>query len=94
MNDKLQSDIERGDRANRITNDPVMVEAKAHIEAELWRLFKSTIPTDLEALSQIKAMQYMHEKYAAFLNSCINDGKMAKLEIERSKKPLRERIFG
>lgn len=94
MIDKLQKDIQRGHKAEQIMADPLMIEAREHIEAELWRLFKATVPTDFEALSQIKSMQYMHTKYEAFLKSCINDGKLATLELERKKKTLRERVFG
>ncbi len=71
-----------------------MVEAREHIEAELWRLFKTAVPTDAEALSQIKSMQYMHAKYEAFLKACINDGKLATLEVERKKTPLMKRFLG
>lgn len=94
MKSKLDQDIERGIRANSIMTDPVMIEAREHIEAELWRLFKSAVPTDFEALSQIKSMQYMHAKYEAFLKICINDGKLATLEVERKKKTLKERFLG
>ena len=94
MKDKLQSDIERGQRAEQIMSDPLMVEAKLHIESELWRLFKSAVPTDFEALSQIKSMQYMHGKYEAFLKTCIQDGKLATMELDRRKKTLRQRMFG
>jgi hypothetical protein len=94
MKSKLDTEIERGIRADQIMNDPVMVQAREHIESELWRLFKSAVPTDHEALSQIKSMQYMHGKYEAFLKSCINDGKLARIEIERKKKTLRERFLG
>ena len=94
MKSKLDIDIERAQRAETIMNDPVMVEAREHIESELWRLFKSAVPTDFEALSQIKSMQYMHAKYEAFLKTCISDGKMARIEIERKKKSLRERFLG
>lgn len=94
MKDKTQADIERGQKAEQIMADPVMVEARQHIEAELWRLFKAAVPTDFEALSQIKSMQYMHGKYEAFLKTCIQDGKLARMELERRKKTMRERIFG
>lgn len=90
----LDRDIHRAARAEAIMNDPIMVEAREHIEAELWRLFKTAVPTDFEALSQIKSMQYMHAKYEAFLKTCISDGKIAKLEVERRKKGLRERFLG
>lgn len=94
MKDKLQSDIDRAQRAEQIMSDSVMVEAREHIESELWRLFKAAVPTDFEALSQIKSMQYMHQKYESFLKTCIQDGKLARIEIERRKKSMRERIFG
>ena len=94
MKDKLQTDIERAARAEQIMNDPLMVEARETIEAELWRLFKTAVPTDFEALSQIKSMQYMHTKYEAFLHKCISDGKLARMELERKKKTLRERFIG
>lgn len=94
MKTKLDQDIDRGIRANAILTDPVMVEAREHIEAELWRLFKAAVPTDFEALSQIKSMQYMHAKYEAFLKTCINDGKLATLEVERKKKPFLDRFRG
>lgn len=94
MKSKLDQDIDRGIRANAILTDPLMVEAREHIEAELWRLFKTAVPTDAEALSQIKSMQYMHAKYEAFLKACINDGKLATLEVERKKSPLMKRFLG
>lgn len=90
----LDDKVNRAARANALLSDPLMQEAKEHIEAELWRLFKSAVPTDAEALSQIKAMQYMHGKYEAFLKQVIQDGKLAQLEIERKKKSLKERMFG
>lgn len=73
-------------------NDPLIQEAREHIEAEIYRLFKTVAPTDVEALSQIKAMQYMHAKYEAFFKDVVNTGKMAKMELERRKKPLLQRI--
>jgi hypothetical protein len=94
MKSKLDIDIERGHRAEVILSDQIMAEAREHIDAELWRLFKSTVPTDTEALAQIKAMHYMHAKYESFLRTCIQDGKIARMEIERRKKTLRERVFG
>jgi hypothetical protein len=92
--DKLESAINRAARAESILNDPVMVEAREHIDAELYRLFKGTSPTDIDALSQISGMQYMHGKYASFIRQCITDGKMAKLELEQKKKGFKERLFG
>lgn len=79
--------IRRANRAQQIIDDPLMVEAREHIEAECYRLFKALTPTDVEGMTQVKAMQYFHAKYTAFLNKAITDGKLARAEIERKKKP-------
>jgi hypothetical protein len=94
--DKLQTAVDRGHRAQNIVRDDLFVEAKAHIEAELFRLFKSATPTDTESLVQIKSMQYMHDKYVAFLHRAVQDGKIAQLEIERENKlkKLGRKVFG
>lgn len=77
--------INRAARAQALMADPLMVEAREHIEAECWRLFRQLAPTDIEQLQQVKAMQYMHEKYRAFMESVIADGKVAKLNVEFSR---------
>jgi hypothetical protein len=81
--DKKETEIAAGQRAEQILTDPVFIAAREHIDAELYRLFTSAVPTDLEALSQIKAMQYMHGKYLQYLQKVVNDGKLAKLDVER-----------
>ena len=77
--------VSRGNRAAALLTDPLMAEAREHIESECWRLFKTLAPTDVEGLAQIKAIQYMHDKYLAFLNAAINDGKLARIEIDRKQ---------
>jgi hypothetical protein len=42
-------------------------------------------PTDTEGLAQLKGMQYLHEKYLSFLKSVVNQGKLAKLELDRTR---------
>lgn len=73
--------------ARELLDNPLMVEAREHIEAECWRLFKELKPTDTEALAQVSGMQYLHGKYAAFFKRVIDDGKIAQLNIERARKP-------
>ena len=94
MTDKLQREINRGERAQLILADELVSDAKAHIEAELWRLFKDTSPADFEALKHIKGMQYFHAKYFAFFERVVIDGKIAAMSIEAKKKTLREKVFG
>lgn len=85
MTDKTEDAIRRGIRAKAIAEDPIFKEASDHIEAECWRLFKTFAPGDIEGLTQVKAMQYMHEKYQAFLRKAMQDGQMAKLDVERKQ---------
>ena len=94
MSDKLQTAIDRGHRARNILEDELFKEASDHIDAECFRLFKSSHPTDTEALSQVAGIQYLHTKYKAFLNAAVQDGKLAQIEVERRKKGLKERLFG
>jgi hypothetical protein len=79
--------LNRAARAQAILNDPLVKEAMEHMEAECWQLFKKLAPSDSEGIMQVKAMQYFHGKYIAFFEKTMNDGKLAKLELER--KPVR-----
>lgn len=92
--DKLQRDIDRGHRAKLLLENPLMVEAREHIEAELWRVFKEIAPQDKDSLAHVKAMQYFHAKYFAFLEKAVTDGKLAQINLEARKKTLREKVFG
>lgn len=85
MTDK-QTAIDRGHRAKRLLEDELFREASDHIESECFRLFKSSHPTDGEALAQIAGIQYLHTKYKAFLARAVQDGQIAQLEIERENK--------
>lgn len=82
----LDDKIRRGHRAKAILDDAVFKEAVAHIDAELWRLFRETPPTDAEALGKISQAQYFHTKYLAFFKSAMFDGEQAKLEADWKKK--------
>lgn len=93
MND-LDQDIRRGLNAKLLLDNELFVEAKVHMEAEFWRLFRELKPSDVEGLQFVKQMQYIHVKYQAFFAKAITDGKMAELRVEQKKKSIRERILG
>lgn len=90
--DKLQTTIDRGHRAKALLADDLFAEAAEHIDAECYRLFKASHPTDAEALAQIAGIQYLHTKYKAFFTRVLTDGKMAQLELEHRKKTLKQRL--
>ena len=91
--DKTEIQIRRSQEAERLMGHELMVDAKAHIEAELWRLFRETAPNDADTLQFVKAMQYYHDKYFAYLTRAVSDGKVA-LANAKAKKTLREKFFG
>jgi len=94
MIDKTEHDINRGENAKRILSDNLITEAREHIDAELWRIFRECTPQDAETLQFVKSMQYFHNKYFGFLERAVSDGKIAKINLESRKKTLRERVFG
>lgn len=69
--------IGRGRKAEALMNDDLIKEARDHIEAELWRLFKESGPQDVETLKYVKGMQYFHKKYFEYLKRVVNEGKFA-----------------
>lgn len=81
----LENDIHRAKRAELLINDDLMKEAREHMDAECWRLFKLLAPEDIEGMSQVKAMQYLNTKYWGFLQAVIQNGTLAKLELERKQ---------
>jgi len=92
MIDKDEKAIQRASKAERLLADDLIIEAREHIEAELWRMFKAVTPNDKDSLDFIKSMQYFHEKYFAFFSSAVNNGKLAKANIESKQKTIKERI--
>ena len=94
MSDRLEDEIRRGAKAQALLNEELIQEAKAHIEAELWRKFQELAPSAKSDLEFIKAMQYFHVKYFAFFTQAVTNGKLAQINLEAKKKSLRERVFG
>lgn len=90
----IEKDIQRGLRAKQILDDDLMTEASAHIESELWRVFKEAKPNDAEALMHIRQMQYMHTKYQEFLRAAVANGRVAQINLDAKKKSLRQKVFG
>lgn len=82
MSDKTEDAIRRAMRAKAMLDEPLMSEAFNHIEAECFRLFKELAPTDFDGMQQVKAMHYYLGKFKTFLEQAVNDGKMAKAQLE------------
>lgn len=94
MSDRLEKDIQRGQRAANLLNDDLVKEAFEHIEAELWRKFKELPPSAAKDLEFVKGMQYLSVKFRAFFEQAVTNGKLASINLEAKKKSFRERVFG
>ncbi len=87
----LEQEIEKGAKAEALMSDPLIVEAFAHMEAELFAKFQELSPSDEKSILFVKQMQYMHGKYKEFFHSVIANGKVAKFNLE-AKKSLADRV--
>ncbi|MCZ2415087.1 MAG: hypothetical protein LC136_12620 [Burkholderiales bacterium] len=68
-----------------------MREAREHIERVLVKGFADTPLRDDEGLRRVRMLFEAHKAYESFFRAAIDDGKMARIEIER-KKTLREKL--
>lgn len=76
----------------RIWNSEVMKEARAQIEATLIERFKSTPLSDADQLRWMRMLMEAHQVYDKYFQRVLNDGVLARAEIERSK-TLKERLL-
>lgn len=90
----LEEDVRRGLKAAELLGHDLIGEAKDHIDAELWRMFKETPPENKDRLAFISGMQYFHAKYFAFFQQAVTNGRIAQINLDAKKKSLRERMFG
>ena len=81
----------RANEAARIWDSRLMKEAREHIEQALMKGFAATPLRDDEGLRRIRGLYEAHKAYESFFRQALEDGKLAKIEIEH-KKSLRERL--
>lgn len=81
----------RANEAARIWDSRLMKEAREHIEQALMKGFAATPLRDDEGLRRIRGLYEAHKAYESFFKAAMEDGKLAKIEIEH-KKSLRERL--
>jgi len=81
----------RAQEAQLIWESQIMREAREHIERVLVKGFADTPLRDDEGLRRVRMLFEAHKAYESFFRAAIDDGKMARIEIER-KKTLREKL--
>lgn len=82
--------IKRGAEAERLWNDDLMAEARAHIRQTIVDKWMASPMDDVEGREKLRYLLHVHECYDRFFQRAIQDGKLAALEDERKKKGLRE----
>lgn len=88
----LEDRARRAMLAANLWNDSIMKEARAHIEATLLDKFKATPLSDAEQLRWVRMLMEAHETYAKYFQRVLNDGALARAELER-RKTLSERVL-
>jgi len=81
----------RAQEAQLIWESQIMREAREHIERVLVKGFSDTPLRDDDGLRRVRMLFEAHKAYESFFRAAIDDGKMARIEIER-KKTLREKL--
>lgn len=83
--DDLEKRDRRAQEAERIWASEIMKEAREHIEKALMKGFADTPLRDDEGLKRIRMLYEAHKAYESFFRAAIDDGKMARIEIKRSR---------
>lgn len=81
----------RAQEAQLIWDSQIMREAREHIEKTLVKTFAETPLRDDDGLKRIRMLFEVNKSYESFFRAVLDDGKLARIEIER-KKTLAERI--
>lgn len=84
----LENQVRRADRARQLLGDDLIREAREQIERTLWDQFKSSPLRDVEGREKLRLMQDMCDKFFGYFAAVVQDGEVAKLEIESKKKGI------
>lgn len=84
----LENQVRRADRAKQLLADELVVEAREQIEQALWEAFKNSPIRDSEGREHLRLMLDCHTKFFGYLQRVVEDGSLARLELEGKRKGL------
>lgn len=87
----LEERARRSMEAGNVWDSEIMREARAHVEQSLVAGFRAVPLRDTEGLMRVRLLMELHKAYESFFKAALEDGTMARIEIEH-KKSMRERI--
>ncbi|MBP2301566.1 hypothetical protein [Azospirillum picis] len=91
----LQEDINRGQHAQRLLDDPLLVEAFAQLEADYIAGWRSTGARDTDARERLWQAVQIVGKVKAHLEKVAAHGKLADAEAaEIARMGERQKLFG
>jgi hypothetical protein len=82
----LESDVERGQRAQRLLNDPLLLEARAEVMRVLHETWENAPIRDKDGAHELKLMVKALKDVWALLEQALSDGKLAVHELEEQRK--------
>lgn len=83
---KLREQRERAAQAERILNEPLILEAFDYLDTEFMRAWKQSSVEDTQARERIYNLCQALEAVKGHLKSVIETGKMAKAQLDQLKK--------
>lgn len=82
----LESDVDRGQRAERLMNDPLLIEAFGTVKQAIVDGWESAPIRDVEGHHELKLMMKLLGDVRAHLERAVADGKLAAMELNSRRK--------
>jgi hypothetical protein len=86
MSDKLFKAATKGDRAKQALDDPRFNEAVEALKAEYYSAWLSSPADDVDGRERLRIAAVTVDKIKAHLIAMMNDGKIARVQIEQLRK--------
>ena len=81
-----ERDKSRGERASRILNDPLVVEAFAEIDRAIVELFGSIKAEDKDALQELARVLDVTKRFKSVFETAISRGKLKAHDLVETKR--------
>lgn len=83
---KVYQDLDRGARAEKLLNDPLLVESFQTLRETILSGIEATPLRDVEGAEKLRIMLKLLKDLRHNIDKVVQDGKLAKVEIERNSK--------
>lgn len=84
----LQADVERGQKAERLINDPMLTEAFALVRQAIHEHWEEAPLRDREGAHELRLQLKLLSDVRANLEQALSDGKLAAAELKTQRRAL------